>query len=224
MVNSGIMLSGQCGCNERRDAGSNSQAKPTMGDLNDIEPKWRTLVVASVALAYPVGQTGFELGAYGELLFDNKLAAWITVTATLIVLVALPKKILPVPRAYLWFLAIPSLWVLGRFVIGVSNPGVLVHPVLFAAGAVSFALCVPYAIYLIVRIANPGLADLRDTRLRLSLAVIAVIFFGAGYGIGTRSELFLTCQELRVSGAELPEHCERGGRTAGSQSARAHSR
>ncbi len=195
-----------------------------MADLNDIEPKWRTLVVAAVALAYPIGQTGFELGAYGELFFENKLAAWITVTATLIVLAAMPKKFLPVPRAHLWFLAIPSLWILARFVIGVSRPGALVHPVLFAAGAVSFALCVPYAIYLIVRMANPGLADLRDTRLRFSLAVIAIIFFAAGYGIGMRNDLFLTCQELRVSGTELPEYCVRDGSTADAQSAGARSR
>ena len=38
-----------------------------MDPRNYIEPKWRTLVVAAVALAYPIGQTGFELGAYGEL-------------------------------------------------------------------------------------------------------------------------------------------------------------
>lgn len=188
-----------------------------MPDLNDIEPKWRTFLVAAVALAYPVGQTGFELGAYGEVFLDNKLTAWITVTATLIVLAALPKKELPVPRAHLWFLAIPSLWLLARFVIGVSTPGVLVHPVLFVAGALSFALCVPYAIYLIVRMANPGLPDLRETRHRFMLVVIAIIFFVAGYGIGMRNDLFMTCQDLRISGSELPEYCVRGGNAADTQ-------
>jgi hypothetical protein len=194
-----------------------------MAGLNEMEPKWRTLVVATVALAYPVGQTGFELGAYGELFFDNKLAAWITVTATLIVLCVLPKQHLPVPRWHLWFLAIPSLWLLARFAIGVTNPGALVHPVLFAVGGASFALCVPYAIYLIVRIANPGLADLRGTRLRLWLVAIAIIFFAAGYGIGTRNDLFLTCQELRISRTELPEYCVRDGSTSDAHGGGAHS-
>ena len=187
-----------------------------MADLNEMEPKWRTLVVAAVALAYPVGQTGFELGAYGELFFDNKLAAWITVTATLIVLCVLPKQYLPVPRWHLWFLAIPSLWLLARFAIGVTNPGALVHPVLFAVGGASFALCVPYAIYVIVRIANPGLADLRGTRLRL--------WFAAGYGIGKRNDLFLTCQELRISGTELPEYCVRDSSTSDAHDGGANSR
>ena len=187
-----------------------------MDPRNYIEPKWRTLVVAAVALAYPIGQTGFELGAYGELFFDNKLAAWITVTATLIVLTAMPPKQLPVPRAHLWFLAIPSAWIIGRMIIGHSNPSALVHPLIFAIGAVSFALCVPYAIYLIVRIANPELSDLRDTRMRISLVLIAITFFIAGYGIGMRNELFMTCQDLRIHEDELPAYCVRDGSTIGS--------
>jgi hypothetical protein len=79
---------------------------------------------------------------------------------------------------------------------------------------VSFALCVPYAIYLIVRIANPDLPDLRDTRLRIILALIAITFFGAGYGIGLRNELFQTCEELEVHDEELPAHCVDDSSTA----------
>ncbi len=184
-----------------------------MDPLEDIEPQWRTLVIAAVALAYPVGQTGFELGAYGELFFDNKLSAWITVTATLVVLVIVPRKKLPVTRIYIWILAIPSLWLLGRFAIGLSSPNDVVHPLIFLGGAVSFALCFPYAIYLIVRIANPDLPDIRETRLRIVLALIAIAFFGTGYGIGLRSELFQTCDELEMHGEVLPAHCVNDGNT-----------
>jgi hypothetical protein len=185
-----------------------------MDPLQDIEPKWRTLVVAAVALAYPVGQTGFELGAYGELFFGNKLSAWITVTATLVILVIVPRKKRMGLNVQIWILAIPSLWMLGRLIIGLSSPADVVHPLIFLGGAVSFALCVPYAIYLIVRIANPGLPDLRDTRLRIILALIAIAFFGAGYGIGLRNELFQTCEELEVHDEALPAHCVDDSSTA----------
>ena len=178
-----------------------------MDPLQDIEPKWRTLVVAAVALAYPVGQTGFELGAYGELFFDNMLSAWITVTATLVVLALVPRKKRVGLNVQIWILAIPSLWMLGRLVIGLTSPSDVIHPLIFIGGAISFALCVPYAIYLIVRIANPDLPDLRDTRLRIVLALIAITFFAAGYGIGLRNELFQTCEELQVHDEDLPAHC-----------------
>ncbi len=188
-----------------------------MDPLKDIEPKWRTLVVAAVALAYPVGITGFELGAYGEIFFDNMLAAWFTVTAVLVILVALPRKRLHLPRTHIWILAFPSLWMLGRFSVGLSSPSDLLHPLLFVAGAVSFALCVPYAIYLVVRIANPELPDLRDARLRIVLALIAITFFGAGYGIGLRNELVQTCEELEMHDEELPTHCVGDGNSADAQ-------
>jgi len=181
-----------------------------MDPLKDIEPRWRTLVVAAVALAYPVGMTGFELAAYGEILFDNMLGAWFTVTAVLVILVALPKRGMRLPRTHIWVLTFPSLWMLVRFIVGLSSPSDLIHPLLFVAGAMSFAICVPYAIYLVVRIANPELPDIRDTRLRIVLVVIAVAFFSAGYGIGLRNELFQACEELEVHDEVLPSHCVPG--------------
>ena len=50
-----------------------------MAELSETEGKWRTPVVAAIALAYPLGQTGIELGAYGGLSFKQKLAAWTAV-------------------------------------------------------------------------------------------------------------------------------------------------
>ena len=178
-----------------------------MDPLKEIEPRWRTLLVASVALAYPVGQTGFELGAYGELFFGRMLAAWITVTATLIVLIIVPRKKSEHLQTHLWVLAIPSVWILFRLVAGYTSPEMALHPILFAIGTISFALCVPYALYLIVRIANPGLPELREPRLRVFLAVIAVFFAAAGYGIGLSHEKFLSCQELELYGEALPSRC-----------------
>jgi len=188
-----------------------------MDPLKDIQPQWRTLVVAAVALAYPVGQTGFELGAYGELFFDNKLSAWITVTATLVVLALVPRKKREGLNVRIWILAIPSLWMLVRLIIGLSSPADVVHPLIFVGGAVSFALCVPYAIYLIVRVANPDLPDLRETRLRIILAMIAISFFTVGYGIGLRNELFQTCQDMRINDDELPAYCLSDGNAGDAQ-------
>lgn len=178
-----------------------------MIDSTEAEGRWRTLVVASVALAYPLGQTGFELGAHGELSFEHVLVAWTAVTATLVVLMILPKQFLPVPRWHLGFLAIPSIWMLGRLIVGVAGPGAVVHPALFVLGISSFALCFPYAIYLIVRIANPELTEIRGPRLWAILGGIGAMFMLLGFLIGTRNELFISCQEARMGKIELPQHC-----------------
>ena len=135
------------------------------------------------------------------------LTAWITVTATMIVLLIVPAKQKQHLRAHTWVLAIPSFWIMFRLVAGYSDPSAMVHPVLFAIGAISFGLCVPYALYLVVRIANPGLSDLSEVRLRVILAVIAVFFMVSGYGIGLNLERFQSCEELELHGDGLPAHC-----------------
>jgi hypothetical protein len=178
-----------------------------MCNSDETQAQWRTLVVLAVTLAYPLAQTGFELGAYGELLFEHKLVAWTAVTATMIALAIIPKNLLPMPRWHVWFFAILSLWLLGRFAIGVSSPGVLVHPVLFLAGIVSFVICFPYAIYLIVRIANPDLSDIHGVRAWSIVATIASVIFLQGYLIGSWSEYFIACQDARVARTTLPKHC-----------------
>ena len=87
----------------------------------------------------------------------------------------------------------------------------MLHPILFAMGTISFLLCVPYAFYLIVRIANPGLTDLREPRLRVFLAVIAAFFFASGFGIGLVNERFQSCEELEMLEETLPSHCLENG-------------
>lgn len=178
-----------------------------MTDFTEGDGRWRTFVIAAVTMAYPLGQTGFELGAHGELSFENTLFAWTAVSATLVVLMVMPKRLLPVPRWHLGFLAVPSIWMLGRWAAGVAGPGALVHPALFALGIVSFALCFPYAVYLIVRIANPALAEIRGARLWATLVAVGAAFLVFGFFIGTRNELFVSCQEARMGRIELPQHC-----------------
>ena len=188
-----------------------------MAKLDETEGRWRTLIVAGVALAYPLGQTGFQLGAYGELLFQHKLTTWIAVTATLIVFAVLPKQFVPVSRWSLLFLAVPSLWLLGRFAIGLSGPGAVVHPLVFAMGIASFVICFPYAIYLIVRAANPDLTDIRGVRSWSSLVAIGGIFFVLGFFIGTWNEFFISCQDARIGRLEVPERCQSNADRQGSR-------
>ena len=97
---------------------------------------------------------------------------------------------------------------LGRFAIGVAGPGaIVVHPAVFAIGVASFAICFPYAIYLIVRVANPDLTEIRGLGHWSFLAAIGGTFFVLGFLIGNMNEFFVSCQEARIGRIELPEHC-----------------
>ena len=176
--------------------------------LPEIKAEYRTLVVATVALTFPVGQTGFQLGADGRVSFENLIVSWIAVTATMVALLVLPSTNRSRLNAKIWILAIPSIWILSRLaVVAIWGPGTLIHPALFVLGGISYALCVPYAIVLIVRIANPDLPPLSTPRLRMTLVSIAVVFFLLGYGIGLQHDLFLSCAEMIEKGRDLPSRC-----------------
>jgi hypothetical protein len=180
-----------------------------MCNFEEKRAKWRALVVVTVTLAYPLAQTGFELGAYGDLAFEHKLVAWTAVTATMIVFAIMPKDVLPIPRWHIWVFAIPSLWFVSRLALGMSSSVALLHPILFSAGIISFIICFPYAIYLIVRIANPDLSDVRGLRDWSIVAAITGAIFLLSFMIGSWSEYFVTCQDARINSAKLPKHCLR---------------
>jgi hypothetical protein len=106
--------------------------------LEDIKPKWRTLVLNSVALSLLMGQTGYQISAYGQLSIDAMISAWIAVTATLVVLMLVPTNKRAKLRVHIWVLAIPSVWIIGRLiVVALWGPKALLHPAFYLIGAIS---------------------------------------------------------------------------------------
>jgi len=173
----------------------------------ELDPHARTFLVCAIALAYPVGMAGFELGAYGELFYDRKIAAWCTVTGALVALLLLPRRFAPVSRWHYLFLTIPSLWILLATAIGSHSGGEIVRPVLFWLGLLSYLLCLPYAIFLIVEIINPDFLALGGLKPKMRLVLIGLFFFGAGFITGARNDLLLTCDDFEIAGDTPPENC-----------------
>lgn len=171
------------------------------------EPRIRIFAVAAVALAYPATEAGFQIGAYGELFMARKIAAWALVTAVLVALLLLPRRQRPVSGAHLLLLAFPSAWLLLAFVHAAEFSGEVLHPVVFGLGLAGYLICLPFSLYLIAALLNPELAALRSRRARLSLVGLGLFFLAAGYLLGARNDLFMTCQDFEAAGAVLPSNC-----------------
>jgi len=157
---------------------------------------WRMLVLAAAALAYPLTETSYSLATTGGLKLEQKLVAWTTVTATMITMFILPKGISPAPRWQVALLAVPSTWMLGRAILGQSTLGEFFSPLLYIVGIASFAVFFPYAIYLLVRVANPNLGPLNGVRQWAILAVISFCFVVAGYAMGSLQNRFIEDSEV----------------------------
>ena len=173
----------------------------------EVEPRVRTFVVTSVALAFPAVEAGFQLGAYGEIFVMRKVASWSLVTAALLALVVVPRKARPVGWWQLLVLAVPSIWLIASWVHAAEWSGEVLRPAIFALGLVSYLVCIPFAAYLLIRLLKPDLLVLSGTRPRLALVGLLLAFIGAGYLIGARNDLFMTCQDFVVAGAEPAANC-----------------
>jgi hypothetical protein len=175
----------------------------------DLDPTARTFLIAAVALAYPVWGAGFELGAYGELLYTRKVTAWATVTGALLALLLLPRRIAAIAPLQLLILAVPSVWFVVAATLSTQAEGHIVRPFLFLVAAASYLVCLPYALYLVVNIVNPDILRLRGWRPKAGLAAVALSFLAFGYGVGVRNDLFMTCHDFELAGSMSPSGCRR---------------
>ena len=69
--------------------------------------------------------------------------------------------------------------------------------------AVAF-VTMPYLVYIVVVAVVPDIDQLRQIQHRLALVSIAIVIAGAGIAIGANHQLFLTCQDFKVSGSDQP--------------------
>jgi hypothetical protein len=174
--------------------------------LRMLDVHTRTFIICTLGLAYFTGQAGFELGAYGQLLYERKLTAWLTVSAIFLALVVLPKDKLPFSRKSLYVLLIPSAWIGLQLFTKTIYEGEILFPPLFILGLISSLACLPYALYLIAQVMTPEFLELPGLKPKLGLGLIAVFFFLCGLFIGNHHYWFLSCHDFELNGSYVPEN------------------
>ena len=168
----------------------------------EISPAIRTFLLLSITLAYHMFSTGFELGVHGELFYTHKLVAWAFVTGALVAFIIIPKRITGIKVWQLVVLLIPSMWAVLTSYFGVQNQGEIIRPGLFLLATVSYLICLPYAIYIVVEIVNPDLLEVKGYKPKIGIFFISMAFFVAGYFYGDYNYLFLTCQDFEIAGGQ----------------------
>jgi len=175
--------------------------------IGEIDPGIRTFLLAAVALAAPAGETGFQLGAWGAVHYTRPMGAWAIVTSLFLALQLVPRKKLPVPGAYLVVLLVPSVWILLKMFMLETTGDKIHHPLLFGLGIASYLFCLPFALYLIIKIINPDLLDLQGLRPKLSLAAVLLTLFLIGFGLGKNNDRFIRCEDFAIAGDSPPVNC-----------------
>jgi hypothetical protein len=158
------------------------------------------ITVASSSIAFMLA---FNLGAYGEVFFDQIFTVW--VTATIVFVGSIFSTIPPNRWPARLLLLLPSMWLL---VSWIDNPRTedAGESVLLWLTLLITLVALPLVAWLLVSTINPDFRDLPRSN-KLTVAVAVVVFFAAGFLIGARNDVLLTCDDFKVSGNDLPANC-----------------
>jgi F0F1-type ATP synthase membrane subunit a len=161
------------------------------------------IAVPSALLAFWIG---FNLGAFDDIFFDQVLAVWVVAT---IVLVASLVSNLP-PRGWpgRLVLLVPTVWLIVATLIDPGGRSGSTD-VLFIITVVVTVVTLPFIGWILVTAINPDFLGLPRAN-RNAVIAAALVFFLAGWVLGTANDQFLTCDDFKVSGNDLPAGCTPG--------------
>jgi len=77
----------------------------------------------------------------------------------------------------------------------------------------SALLTFPYLLYVIILAMVPNIERLTNPKLLTALFGILIVMAGASYVLGTHHDLFLTCDNFKTGGHDIPENCRAAGDT-----------
>jgi len=189
----------------------------TQGDKAISGAEAKVFVIAAIALSATVANAAFWYGVFGEIFFTNLLYVWLAATAALLASLFIPQMetpLLKLPWRGRFILALPTVWlVLDAFIdVEAYTPNTPGTWVLWLVTLASAFLTLPYLLYIIIVAVVPDIDRLTHTKLRVALLGIVLVMGMAGFAIGKNHPRFLTCENFKVGGHDIPKNCRKAER------------
>jgi len=176
----------------------------------------KVFVLSAIALSATVSSAAFWYGVFETIFFEQLFYVWVAATAALLASLFVPPMDMPavrLPWRGRFLLALPTVWlVLSAFIdIEAYRPDTPGTWALWLAALASAFLTLPYLLYVIIVAVVPDIDRLTHTRLRAALFGILLVMAAAGFVIGKNHPRFLTCENFKVGGHDIPENCRKAG-------------
>jgi len=151
---------------------------------------------------------GFDVGAFGTLLYRNVITVWVFVLSMFLGLIYIRFFEGASVKTHRFFiLFIPSLWpAIDYLDHHVDN--IYVHYfVVFDYFMILFGLL--YAAYLFLRLIKADLFDTLTLGNKLFIASMGLTFSALGFILGHHNSVLLECSHFELSGDYVPHNCRR---------------
>ncbi|WP_062520099.1 hypothetical protein [Demequina silvatica] len=164
----------------------------------------RTVGAFVVATSTIIWWPAFQLGAWGQVFFEQILLLWAAATAAL--LVVLVKQGGPRPAwPLLASLALPSLWVVAE--LATPPGGGAFGSVLRWFGAAVTLVGLPVMLWVLLTTLRHDLIEVVPVRGWLAAAAVVVTIAALSAALGWLHPYYLTCEDFTVSGNSPPPGC-----------------
>lgn len=167
------------------------------------------LTVASITLGLVTWPIAFNLGAYGQVFYDDVFR--VVVASSILLVVTILNPPYPVPWRWLvWVaLAAPLAWLLtAGYVVG-STSDAMRRPALVVWLALIALVSVPLTLRLLVDLFTPELVRAGSRRIALAVVALVAVVGLTGFVVGRENQRFMTCADFAVAGASEPDNCAR---------------
>lgn len=155
-------------------------------------------------LAWPIA---FNLGAYGEIFYDDVFR--VVVASSILFVITVINR--PYAPPLIWLVAAallaPLLWLLVSALVVGSTSEALDRPVFVVWLVLILVVSVPLTLRLLVDMFTPELSSTGSTRMTLAIIALVASVGLIGFVVGRENHRFLTCADFSVAGASEPENC-----------------
>jgi hypothetical protein len=167
------------------------------------------LALAAVTLGLLTWPIAFNLGAYGEIFYENVFQ--VVVASSILFVIVIVNDVYTARWKWLGRLALaaPLVWLLTAAYAAGSTSAALNRPVFVVWLVVIVVVSVPLTLQLLVDMSMPELTRAGSRQVTASIVVLVVIVGAIGFLVGREHPRFLTCSDFAVAGASEPDDCAR---------------
>lgn len=180
---------------------------PTEGPSSSTAWIDAPLAVATLTLALLAWPIAFNLGAYGEIFYDDIFR--VVVASSVLCIIMLINR--PYRGARLWAVAAalvaPLLWLLtSAYVIG-STSEAMDRPVFVIWFWLIVLVSLPLTLRLLDEMFMPEIQHMANRRRFLAIVAIVAGIALFGFVVGLENHRFMTCDDFLVAGSFEPDDC-----------------
>jgi hypothetical protein len=168
-------------------------------------PEIRTFFLSTIGAALVAWDVAFNFGAFHTVFFGRRHQVAVVLFVVVLGTIVLRHQV-KINWWLLGILSIPMFWVFFRLVFPVRDAGSAASRI----DGVLFIVVVgllPMVVWIVLRLVAPDYFSIPNRRLKVMSVLIVLVISVIGYSVGEANGRFLTCDEFKVSGNDLPPNC-----------------